>query len=55
MFPHRNRQVDWGYCRWVIVGSAIIKEIEKYLNEPSEKLVNKVGEFVGQLIEGAKG
>ena len=39
----------------VIVGSAIMKEIEKYSNESSERLVNKVGEFVGQLIEGAKG
>lgn len=39
----------------VIVGSAIIREIEKYANEPSGKLVNSVGEFVGQLILGAKG
>lgn len=39
----------------VIVGSAIIREIEKYAKEPSEKLVNCVGEFVGQLILGAKG
>lgn len=39
----------------VIVGSAIIKEIEKYSKESSEKLVCKVGEFVGQLISGAKG
>ncbi|HHT9123452.1 MAG TPA: tryptophan synthase subunit alpha, partial [Candidatus Wunengus sp. YC63] len=39
----------------VIVGSAIIKEIEKYANEPTEKLVNNVGKFVGQLILGAKG
>src|SRR3989304_5152832 len=39
----------------VIVGSAIIKEIEKYTNESSERLVNNVGEFVGQLILGAKG
>ena len=44
-----------GIADGVIVGSAIIKEIERYLNEPSEKLVNKVGEFVGQLIKGAKG
>lgn len=39
----------------VIVGSAIIKEIEKHTSDSSEKLVNKVGEFVGQLIMGAKG
>ena len=39
----------------VIVGSAIIKEIEKYANEPTEKLVNNVGKFVEQLILGAKG
>ncbi|MEP9411959.1 MAG: tryptophan synthase subunit alpha [Candidatus Brocadia sp.] len=39
----------------VIVGSAIIREIEKYAKEPPEELVNCVGEFVGQLILGAKG
>lgn len=39
----------------VIVGSAIIKEIEKHVSEPREKLVQCVGEFVGQLVAGAKG
>jgi tryptophan synthase alpha chain len=39
----------------VIVGSAIMREIEKYAKEPSEELVRGVGEFVGQLISGAKG
>lgn len=39
----------------VIVGSAIIREIEKCAKEPPEKLVNSVSEFVGQLILGAKG
>lgn len=39
----------------VIVGSAIIREIEKYSNEPYEKLVKYVGEFLGQLVVGAKG
>ncbi|WKZ19915.1 MAG: tryptophan synthase subunit alpha [Candidatus Jettenia sp. CY-1] len=39
----------------VIVGSAIIREVEQYTNEPLEKLVKKVGEFVGELVLGAKG
>jgi len=39
----------------VIVGSAIMREIEKHANEPLEKLVNCMGEFVGQLALGAKG
>ncbi|HHT9129740.1 MAG TPA: tryptophan synthase subunit alpha [Candidatus Brocadiaceae bacterium] len=39
----------------VIVGSAIIREIEKYANEPFEKLVKCIGGFVGQLVIGAKG
>ncbi len=39
----------------VIVGSAIIKEIEKHAKEPSEKLVRCVGEFVEQLVLGGKG
>ncbi|KAA0244940.1 MAG: tryptophan synthase subunit alpha [Candidatus Brocadia sp. AMX2] len=39
----------------VIVGSAIMREIEKYAKEPSEKLVKYLGEFVGQLVLGAKG
>ncbi|MBE7443929.1 MAG: tryptophan synthase subunit alpha [Planctomycetia bacterium] len=39
----------------VIVGSAIMREIENYAKEPPEKLVRCVGEFVGQLISGAKG
>ncbi len=39
----------------VIVGSAIVKEIEKYANQPLEKLVKSVGDFVGVLISGAKG
>jgi tryptophan synthase alpha chain len=39
----------------VIVGSAIMREIEKHAKEPSEELVRGVGEFVGQLISGAKG
>ncbi len=39
----------------VIVGSAIIKEVEKYTNKHSTELVKCVGEFVGQLVLGTKG
>lgn len=39
----------------VIVGSAIMREIERHEKEPVEKLIRFVGEFVGQLISGAKG
>lgn len=39
----------------VIVGSAIMREIDNHAGEPSEKLVRCVGEFVGQLVLGAKG
>lgn len=38
----------------VIVGSAIVKEIEKFANEPLDKRIRSVGEFVGKLIQGAK-
>ncbi|MDR4507352.1 MAG: tryptophan synthase subunit alpha [Candidatus Brocadiaceae bacterium] len=34
----------------VIVGSAIIKEIEKYANKPAGELVRLVGELVGKLV-----
>lgn len=39
----------------VIVGSAIMREIEKHAKDPAEKLIRCVGEFVGQMISGAKG
>ncbi|MBM4053431.1 MAG: tryptophan synthase subunit alpha [Planctomycetes bacterium] len=38
----------------VIVGSAIIKEIERYEREHQEKLVENVGNFVEKLVIGAK-
>ncbi|HHT9110973.1 MAG TPA: tryptophan synthase subunit alpha [Candidatus Brocadiaceae bacterium] len=38
----------------VIVGSAIIKEIESHIGEPVEKMTMHVGGFVGQLVFGAK-
>lgn len=38
----------------VIVGSAIIREIESFVTEPVEKMVTHLGEFVGQLVLGAK-
>lgn len=38
----------------VIVGSAIVKEIEKHTNQPLEKLVVSVGEFIEKLISGTK-
>lgn len=39
----------------VIVGSAIVKEIEKYENQFTGTLVTSVGKFVGKLITGVKG
>jgi tryptophan synthase alpha chain len=39
----------------VIVGSAIINEIEKYSGESTGKLIKYVGELVEKLITGAKG
>ncbi|OQY98740.1 MAG: tryptophan synthase subunit alpha [Candidatus Brocadia sp. UTAMX2] len=39
----------------VIVGSAIMREIVKFEKEPAEKLIRSVGDFVKQLISGAKG
>ncbi len=39
----------------VIVGSAIVKEIERYAKDSREVLLRSVGGFVGELILGAKG
>ncbi|MGR3319432.1 MAG: tryptophan synthase subunit alpha [Candidatus Anammoxibacter sp.] len=39
----------------VIVGSAIIREIEKSLNSPPQALIKHVGEFTKKLILAAKG
>ncbi|MBI5307193.1 MAG: tryptophan synthase subunit alpha, partial [Planctomycetes bacterium] len=39
----------------VIVGSAIVKEIERHANDSREVLLRSVGGFVGDLILGAKG
>jgi tryptophan synthase, alpha subunit len=38
----------------VIVGSAIVREIEKYSNQESSILVNKVGAFVEELVNSTK-
>ncbi|MHC4139783.1 MAG: tryptophan synthase subunit alpha, partial [Planctomycetota bacterium] len=38
----------------VIVGSAIVREIEKYSNQDSSILVNEVGAFVGELVNSTK-
>lgn len=38
----------------VVVGSAIIKEVEKYINTSSGELIKNVGEFVGELVNGVK-
>ncbi|MCR4290780.1 MAG: tryptophan synthase subunit alpha, partial [Candidatus Scalindua sp.] len=38
----------------VIVGSAIVREIEKHSNQESSILVNKVGEFVEELVNSTK-
>ncbi len=38
----------------VIVGSAIVKEIERHSNQDSSILVNEVGKFVGELVNSTK-
>ena len=38
----------------VIVGSAIVREIGKYSNQDGNLLVNKVGQFVGELVNSTK-
>ena len=38
----------------VIVGSAIVREIEKNINQDCSVLVDKVGEFVGELVTSTK-
>ncbi len=38
----------------VIVGSAIVKEIDKHSNQGSSALVNEVGAFVGELVHSTK-
>jgi tryptophan synthase alpha chain len=38
----------------VIVGSAIMREIDKYKNQDSDLLVKKVGQFVGELVKSTK-
>ncbi len=37
-----------------IVGSAIVREIEKHINQDSSVLINKVGAFVGELVTSTK-
>ncbi len=39
----------------VIVGSAIVKEIERHAKDAREVVLRSVGAFVGELILGAKG
>ncbi len=38
----------------VIVGSAIVREIEKYIDQDCSVLVNEVGAFVGELVTSTK-
>ncbi|GAX62885.1 tryptophan synthase alpha chain [Candidatus Scalindua japonica] len=38
----------------VIVGSAIVKEIERFSNQGNSVLVNEVGGFVGELVNSTK-
>ncbi len=38
----------------VIVGSAIMREIEKYGNQDDKTLINNVGKFVGELVKSTK-
>jgi tryptophan synthase alpha chain len=39
----------------VIVGSAIVREIERHSNQDGGILVKEVGEFVGELVNSTKG
>jgi tryptophan synthase alpha chain len=38
----------------VIVGSAIMREIEKFRNQDNNILVDRVGQFVGELVKSTK-
>ncbi len=38
----------------VIVGSAIMREIEKFKNQDNNMLVDRVGQFVGELVKSTK-
>jgi tryptophan synthase alpha chain len=38
----------------VIVGSAIMREIEKYGNQDDKILIDNVGKFVGELVKSTK-
>ena len=38
----------------VIVGSAIMREIEKYGNQDDKILIKNVGKFVGELVKSTK-
>ncbi len=39
----------------VIVGSAIVKELERYVDRPATERIKAVGEFTSRLVAGAKG
>jgi len=51
--PEQARMAG-GIADGVIVGSAIVKEIEKRINQDCSVLVNEVGVFVGELIASTK-
>ena len=38
----------------VIVGSAIMREIEKYGNQDDKILIKNIGKFVGELVKSTK-
>jgi tryptophan synthase alpha chain len=38
----------------VIVGSAIVREVEKHINQDCSVLINEVGAFVEELVASTK-
>ena len=51
--PEQARMAG-GIADGVIVGSAIVREIEKHINQDCSVLVDKVGAFVGELVASTK-
>ncbi len=51
--PEQARMAG-GIADGVIVGSAIVREIDRHSNQDCTVLVNEVGEFVGELVHSTK-